>query len=197
VPLLNTSEKGNAWRVNSPYELMMPDYAEFLRRFIDGTKPVSMGYLVTGLFKTAFPEGISVEEDASAENQDESKEDSPKVRQITGLTESQEPGAVAVLADVDFISDIVAYQRSIFGLTTVGDNSSMLLNMLEDMAVRLIYFDSVARQLKRRLHGLMRLKLMPTPKPLKRRLALLLRSKGSSSSSTSGFGRLKARTRGN
>ncbi len=134
VPLMNTSEKGNAWRVNSPYELMMPDYAEFLRRFIDGTKPVSMGYLVTGLFKTAFPEGISVEEDASAENQDESKEDSPKVRQITGLTESQEPGAVAVLADVDFISDIVAYQRSIFGLTTVGDNSSMLLNMLEDMA---------------------------------------------------------------
>ena len=61
VPLLSTSERGNAWRVNTPYELLVPDYTEFMRRFIDGTEPVKMGYLVTGAFKTAFPDGIMAE----------------------------------------------------------------------------------------------------------------------------------------
>lgn len=128
VPLMTTTENGNTWRVSSPYELMMPDHAEFMRRFVDGTQPVAMGYLVTGLFQSAFPEGIIVQEDAADDD------DTPAVRHITGLTAAAEPGAVVVLADVDFISDIVAYQRTFFGLTTVGDNSTLLLNVLEDLS---------------------------------------------------------------
>ena len=130
VPLLSTSERGNAWRVNTPYELLVPDYTEFMRRFIDGTEPVKMGYLVTGAFKTAFPDGIMAET-----NDDENDTEEEVSRQrITGLIEAAEPGAIVVLADVDFISDMMAYERTFFGLATVGDNSALLMNLLEDLS---------------------------------------------------------------
>lgn len=134
VPLVSTTDKGNSWQVSNSYELMMPDYAEFMRRFIDGQKPVTMGYLVTGRFKSAFPEGIEVAAEAADGEQTEQSDEASKTERITGLTEAAEPGAVVVLADVDFISDIVAYQRTFFGLTTVGDNSALILNTLEDLS---------------------------------------------------------------
>ncbi len=130
VPLLSTSERGNAWRVNTPYELLEPDYTEFMRRFIDGTEPVKMGYLVTGAFKTAFPDGIMAET-----NDDENDTEEEVSRQrITGLIEAAEPGAIVVLTDVDFISDMMAYERTFFGMATVGDNSALLMNLLEDLS---------------------------------------------------------------
>ena len=134
VPVMSTTSKGNTWRINSPHELMMPDYAEFMRRFIDGSKPVTMGYRVSGRFKSAFPDGIEVAAEAADAEQKEQSDEAPKAERITGLTEATEPGAVVVLADVDFISDIVAYQRTFFGLTTVGDNSALVLNTLEDLS---------------------------------------------------------------
>jgi ABC-type uncharacterized transport system involved in gliding motility auxiliary subunit len=134
VPLMSTTDKGNTWRVNSSYELMMPDYAEFMRRFIDGSTPVTMGYRVSGRFKSAFPDGIEVAAEAADAEQTEHSDEAAKTARITGLTEAAEPGAVVVLADVDFISDIVAYQRTFFGLTTVGDNGALVLNILEDLS---------------------------------------------------------------
>ena len=131
---MSTTDKGNTWRVNSPYELMMPDYAEFMRRFIDGSKPVTMGYRVSGRFKSAFPDGIEAEAEAADAEQKDQGDEPPKMRRVTGLTEAAEPGAVVVLADVDFISDIVAYRRTFFGLTTVGDNGALLLNTIEDLS---------------------------------------------------------------
>ncbi|HDS83749.1 MAG TPA: hypothetical protein ENN97_00905 [Phycisphaerales bacterium] len=132
--LMMTTERGNSWRVNTPYELLAPDYAEFLRRFRDGSEPVVMAYLVTGRFTSAFPDGIEVEADLDDDDDDDPDADGATMRRITGLTEAQEPGAVIVVADVDFISDIAAYQRTIFGLSTVGDNSAVVLNALEDLA---------------------------------------------------------------
>jgi len=38
-----------------------------------------------------------------------------------------------VFSDVDFISDALAYQNSFFGSVVVGDNSSLLLNAIEDL----------------------------------------------------------------
>lgn len=129
VPLLMTSEQGNSWKVESPYELMSPDYGNFLRRFRDGSKPVVMGYRVTGYFKSAFPEGIVVPNEAAGADSHE-----PQSKTKTGLTEATESGAVVVVADVDFISDMVAYQRTFFGLATVGDNSAFVLNALESLS---------------------------------------------------------------
>ena len=134
TPILTTTEKGNTWKVSGYYELMMPDYTEFMRRFVPGTKPVVMGYHISGMFRSAFPEGIDVEAESADDGENADSEPTPKTRRVTGLTEAAEPGAVVVLADVDMISDIVAYQRTFLGLVTAGDNSALLLNILEDFA---------------------------------------------------------------
>jgi len=50
------------------------------------------------------------------------------------LTEAQEDCAVVVFADVDFISDSIAYQSSFFGKMVVGDNSALVLNTIDDLS---------------------------------------------------------------
>ncbi len=135
TPLLRTTSRGNSWTVSNPAELMRPDYPTMLSRFTDGTKPVTMGYLVTGRFKSSFPEGIEVEDKSADE--DETSDDEKKAeatKRLTGLTEASEDCAVIVFADVDFISDLVAYRQTIFGLAVVDDNSALLLNAIEDLA---------------------------------------------------------------
>lgn len=140
IPLLMTTPEGNTWTVSNPYELMNPDYGEFMRRFISGTEPVVMGYSVSGKFRSAFPEGIEVTEapadtvdDAENSEKPEAPKEPAKTRR-TGLTEAAESGAVVVFADVDFISDLVAYQRTFFGMAAVGDNSTLMFNALESLA---------------------------------------------------------------
>ncbi len=136
TPLISTTDRGNEWTVSSPFELTPPDYSALMRRFIGGTKPVMMGCLVTGRLKSSFPEGIEVP-DESAEAEDEPSDDQekgPKTKRLTGLTESPQDCAVIVFADVDFISDVVAYRRNFFGLSPLGDNSALLFNAIEDLA---------------------------------------------------------------
>jgi len=136
TPLISTTDRGNEWTISSPFELTPPDYSGLMSRFIGGTKPVMMGCLVTGRLKSGFPEGIEVP-DESAEDQGASSDDQekpPKTKRLTGLTEASEDCAVIVFADVDFISDVVAYRQSFFGLTPLGDNSALLFNAIEDLA---------------------------------------------------------------
>lgn len=126
TPLLNTTTRGGTWKPSNPYELMMGmNPSRLWDRFVEGTEPVQMGYLITGKLTTSFPAGITITSD----------DPNTPEEQRTGLTESaDEDCAVAVFADVDFISDVVAYQNSLFGTTVVGDNSALLLNTIEDMS---------------------------------------------------------------
>ncbi len=137
TPLLMTTAHGNAWRVSSPFELMYPDPAKLMSSFSDGTKPVNMGYLVTGRFKSSFPEGIEIEVAAKDPNTKDKAADpnKPKMvkKHITGLKEAKDECAVVVLSDVDFLTDPLAYSQSIFGKVVVGDNSALLLNAVEDL----------------------------------------------------------------
>jgi ABC-type uncharacterized transport system involved in gliding motility auxiliary subunit len=137
TPLIMTTDRGNTWTVSSSFELMFPDPAKLMAKFFDGTRPVNMGYLVTGRFKSSFPEGIEVEvpvEEDEAEDGDEDPNGPTMVtKQITGLTEAAEDCAVIVFADVDFISDQMAYADSFFGKMVVGDNSALLVNAVEDL----------------------------------------------------------------
>ncbi|MHC4551875.1 MAG: Gldg family protein [Planctomycetota bacterium] len=135
TPLLTTSEKGNSWRAEE-YELMMPDYGEFVRRFRTGQEPVTVATMVSGTFKTAFPEGIQVP-DESADALAEGGEAKEAIKTVTGLTESVEPCTVVVLADVDMLSNLVAFnpQALQMGLSMpVGDNSSLVSNAIEDLS---------------------------------------------------------------
>jgi ABC-2 type transport system permease protein len=134
TPLIMTTAKGNSWSVSSSFELMYPDPSKLLAKFVDGDKPVVMGYLITGHLKSSFPEGIEVEEKASGEDSDPNKPKTVK-NHITGLTEASDDCAVAVFSDVDFLWDQLAYLNyGIFGKAPAGDNSALLIDTVEDLS---------------------------------------------------------------
>ena len=132
TPLIMTSSKGNSFSIRNLYELMFLDASALMGKFSDGSKPVAMGYLITGRPKSSFPDGIEIEilarEDGSSEESKNTPEGKMIKRRITGLKEAQGTCAIVVFADVDFISDAIAYQSTFFGKSVVGDNSNLLLN---------------------------------------------------------------------
>lgn len=137
IPLLMTTSRGNKWTA-SPYEMSMPNPSELMKKFVDGTEPAVLAYLLTGKFKSGFPDGIEVEaasEDKKAS--DDKKKDAEHkktTKKITGLKEAAESCNVIVFADVDFISDMLAYENTIFGRVTAGDNSALLLNTVDTLS---------------------------------------------------------------
>ncbi|MHC4913339.1 MAG: Gldg family protein, partial [Planctomycetota bacterium] len=140
TPIITTTNKGNSWSISSPFELAVLDPAALMDKFIDGTEPVAMGYRLTGKFSTSFPDGIEIEvqipEDEPTEDAEESsdEEKTKKIKKrITGLTESAEDCAVVVFADVDFMSDMLAYREFFFGKVVAGDNSALMLNAIDDL----------------------------------------------------------------
>lgn len=130
LALVSTTNRGNSWSVSNPYELMVMDSEMLMKKFYDGSEPVVMAYQITGMFKSAFPDGIEIEVAVDSNDPNQPK----KTKRITGLVESAEKCAVVVFADVDFISDEIAYSNFVFGKTPAGDNSSLLINTIEDMA---------------------------------------------------------------
>jgi len=132
TPLITTTNRGNSFTIGGPYELMFLDGPGLMKKFVDGSKPVSMGYLVTGRLKSSFPDGIEVESESPDPN--DPNETITTTTKIAGLTEAAEDCAVVVFADVDFISDSIAYQNSFFGKMVVGDNSTLMLNAIEDLS---------------------------------------------------------------
>ncbi|MHC4122500.1 MAG: Gldg family protein [Planctomycetota bacterium] len=140
TPLIMTTNRGNSWSVSDSFELMMIDPPTLMKRFSDGTEPVTLGYLLNGKFKSSFPDGIDIEveaeEDDSAEKpEDKDEKEKKKIKKhIEGLTEAEEDCIVVVISDVDFISDMLAYQKSFFGKMVVGDNSALLMNAIDDLS---------------------------------------------------------------
>ncbi len=124
TPLVSTTAKGNSWSVSSPYELMMPNPSMLMNRFTEGDKPVYMGYLVTGKFKSAFPDGIEIKDKSDPNSEP---------RHISGLRKANTDCAVVVYSDVDFITDMLSYRRLPLGLgqTPAGDNAALLMNTID------------------------------------------------------------------
>jgi ABC-2 type transport system permease protein len=133
TPLLMTTDRGNTWKVSSPYELMSPDYAALRAKFTEGTQPVVMAYRITGRFKSSFPDGVEVPDESDAKPTPDGVEEEQKTKTLTGLAEASADCDVVVFADVDFISDIVAYRNTFFGITVVEDNAALMLNAIEDL----------------------------------------------------------------
>jgi len=132
TPLVTTSSRGNTFTIGGPYELMFLDGPGLMKKFVDGSKSVSMGYLVTGRLKSSFPDGIEV--DSESPDPNDPNETVTTTAQVTGLTTAEEDCAVVVFSDVDFISDAIAYQTSFFGKMVVGDNSALMVNTIEDLS---------------------------------------------------------------
>jgi ABC-2 type transport system permease protein len=132
TPLLKTTDKGNTWNVSNAYELAMLSPERIRMKFMPGTKPVNMAYMVSGRFASAFPGGITTT--ISLPDPNDPNETITNTQQVTGLTQATEDGAVIVISDVDFISDTLAYQKTFFGsMSPVGDNSALILNSIEGL----------------------------------------------------------------
>jgi ABC-type uncharacterized transport system involved in gliding motility auxiliary subunit len=142
IPLLATTERGNTWQVEGPWDWVRIVPKKFMGYFQDGTEPVVLSYLIKGRFKSSFPDGIEVSGDSSDDESDESKDegtDSEQKKEAaerrTGLAEASTDCAVIVIADVDFISDQFAYQNSVFGIrVAVGNNSDLFFNAIDDLS---------------------------------------------------------------
>ena len=132
TPLIMTTDEGNTFAISNPYELIALNPSTLMSRFVSGTKPVKMGYLLTGRFKSCYPDGIEIETE-SADPNDPNETIKSKER-IKGLADAENDCAVAVFADVDFISDTLAYSNSFFGKVVIGDNSALMLNMIDDLS---------------------------------------------------------------
>jgi len=140
TPLLMTTNQGNSWKVTSPYELMMLNPQRLMENFAPGTEPVPIGYLITGRFKSSFPDGIEIEVESEQGSSDKPKDPNEipqKIKKrIKGLKQAAGDCAVVVFADVDFISDLLAYVDSFFGIgkIIVGDNSALMLNAIDKLS---------------------------------------------------------------
>jgi ABC-2 type transport system permease protein len=132
TPLVMTTNRGGTFTISNSYELMFLDGPSLMQKFADGTKPVIMGYLITGRLKSSFPNGIEVE--SKSKDPNDPNETVTTTRQVTGLKEAEEDCAVVVFSDVDFISDPIAYQSSFFGKVVVGDNATLMLNAVDDLS---------------------------------------------------------------
>jgi ABC-type uncharacterized transport system involved in gliding motility auxiliary subunit len=62
-PLLQTTKVGNAWKPAGPFELQFPDAENVRKAVTDGAQPLMLACLITGKFKTNFPNGIEVDAD--------------------------------------------------------------------------------------------------------------------------------------
>ena len=132
TPLLKTTSTGNTWNVSNPYELAMLSPERIRMKFLPGTEPVNVAYMVSGRVASAFPEGITLT--TSQPDPNDPNETITNTEQVTGLTQATEDCAVVVISDVDFLGDNLAYQKTFFGsMSPVGDNSAMVLNAIEGL----------------------------------------------------------------
>ncbi|MBN2593335.1 MAG: Gldg family protein [Sedimentisphaerales bacterium] len=132
TPIITTTNRGGTFTISNSYELMFLDGESLMKKFAEGTGPVAMGYVITGRLKSSFPNGIEVESKSPDPN--DPNETVTTTKHITGLKEAKEDCVVAVFSDVDFISDNMAYQNSFFGKVVVGDNSTLMLNAIDDLS---------------------------------------------------------------
>jgi len=132
IPLLQTTGRGNSWSVEGPWDWVRIVPEKFMDYFEEGTEPVVIGCLVKGRFESSFPDGVEVELESDEDTSSEQQQGQTETKKLTGLKEAAEKCAVIVFSDVDFISDMVAYQNTIFGMKIpVANNSDILLNAIE------------------------------------------------------------------
>ncbi len=134
TPLIQTTDRGNVFKNDSMERTMEYSPGALMKKFTDGKSPVVMGYLLRGRFKSSFPKGIHVPVDdkTQAPNAAAAAKE-PATKHVKRLQESSAESAVVVFSDVDFISDMIAYQQTAAGATAVGDNVALLMNTVDDM----------------------------------------------------------------
>ncbi len=137
-PLLHTTAVAGTWEPANPFELMRPNFEAIRSAVKDGSEPLMLACRISGKLETNFPDGITIEEkQEAAPNKPDSKDDKEdgdvekKTKKLAAIKEASADAMVLVFADVDMISDQIAFRRSLFGFEPQGDNVSLIYNALE------------------------------------------------------------------
>ena len=145
TPLITTTAKGNTLEVKPGFpdsgslvflDLQQP--GKLADQFTPGTEPVALAYLVQGQLPPVYPDGASIPGPTPPPppglppGVNLPPQQSDEVVTKDPVPEDERTAAtVMVFADVDFISDQVAFQNSPFGAIAVNDNHKVLLNAVD------------------------------------------------------------------
>lgn len=142
TPLVTTTASGNTLSIEAGFPsddqltfLDLGQPAKLADALVAGSQPVVLAYQLTGRFPSAFPDGA----DLPAETPQPppglppgfempEPEGGERVEKAAVPEEERGEATVMVFADVDFLSDQLAFQQSIFGAVAVNDNPEILLN---------------------------------------------------------------------
>ncbi len=146
IPLVKTTADGDRLEMKAGFP--QGDELTFLDagnpgKLMDKYSPKGeqvLAYLIRGQMPSAFPDGARFPA-ATPETppgmppgfQMPPAEDAEWVEKDAVPSENYQPASVMVFADVDFIADELAFQKSIFGLQATNDNHKVMLNALDYM----------------------------------------------------------------
>ena len=147
APLVSTTAGGSTLKIGPGFpdsgdKLVYTDVnnpSKLRDHFRPGTEKVVLAGLIRGTFPTAYPEGIDVPSSPPPPPPQgwppgidpPLPEGTEMIHMEPVAEEERAESAVLVFADVDFVSDQVAFQQSIFGPQNVNDNYKLLVNGID------------------------------------------------------------------
>ncbi len=145
TPLITTTAKGNTVEVKPGFPdsgnlvfLDLNSPGKIADQFTPGSEPVTLAYLVQGKLDPVFPDGADIPGPTPAPPpglppgvQLPPQQSGETERKDAVPEEERSEATIMVFADVDFISDQVAFQNTPFGAIAVNDNHKVLLNAVD------------------------------------------------------------------
>jgi ABC-type uncharacterized transport system involved in gliding motility auxiliary subunit len=145
TPLVTTTAEGGALEIQPGFGdggalhyTDLNDPAKLRDRFSPGSTPLMLAAVVQGKLPSAYPQGA----DFPAEEPEPPPglppgielplpEGAEMIHKDAVPAERRAETTVVVFADVDFISDQVAFQRTLFGVSASNDNYKLFLNAVD------------------------------------------------------------------
>ena len=146
TPLITTTAAGSTLEIQPGfggdgglYYTDLNNAAKLRDAFVPGSEPVVLAYMISGRMPSAYPDGAEFPSTAPAQPpglppgiQLPPPEGTEMITKEAVPEEDRHDSTVVVFADVDLISDQLAFQRNILGLTTAAnDNHKILLNSID------------------------------------------------------------------
>lgn len=148
LPLITTTATGNTLQIQAGfggqdglYYTDLNDAAKLRDHLQPGTEPVVIAYQISGKLPSAYPEGTEFPSTAPVQPPglppgiELPPPEGTEMISKDAVPESERAeSTVLVFADVDLISDQLAFQRNILGLTlAANDNHKILLNAIDHL----------------------------------------------------------------
>ena len=145
MPLIQTTAKGNTLTVRPGFPgddglvfLDLNDPGKIQDQFTPGDEPVVLAWQISGKLPLLFPDGADVPGPTPPPPPGlppginlPPQESDEVIRKEPVPEEERAESTVLVFADVDFISDQVAFQNTPFGAIATNDNHKVLLNAVD------------------------------------------------------------------